>query len=143
MTDALTSPPSISLRHPRLDLQVRFDWEKDRYRHTVLRPAQELQSVIGDDASWPATPPLQQLSVETIDEREVALGVGSAGTSHWSVSVEPTEAGFLFDWACRTSETPGFLGSSYRENSAFQLRAETGSKPSVAAKLLQIVPEFT
>ena len=133
----------MSLRHPRLDLQVQFVWESDRYQHCVRLPSHELRSVINDDASWPSTPPLQQLSIETIDGRDVALGVGSAGTSHWSVSVEPFEVGFVFDWACRTSETPGFLGSTYRQNVAFQLDSETGSKLSVETNLFRIVPDST
>ncbi|MEQ8791856.1 MAG: hypothetical protein RIC55_36705 [Pirellulaceae bacterium] len=49
----------------------------------------------------------------------MALLVGMAGRSHWSLSVEPRHdespdlAGFLFDAACRFGGTPQTLGSRY------------------------------
>lgn len=67
---------------------------------------------------WPDSPPLQELSLETIDGRDVLLGVGRAGKCHWSVSIETIEvesaAAFRFDVACRCPEPPQWLGSTYQ-----------------------------
>ena len=141
MSEASNQPPPLSLNHPKLDTQVDFEWRSDRYHHKIIWAAHQLESVKGDDDSWPSSPPLQQLSIEHIDGREVALGVGSAGTSQWSVSVEPIDTGFQFDWACRTSEAPGFLGSSYREQAPIKLEPERESLLVHADTLSQIVPE--
>ena len=103
-------------------LQVDFFWQRDRYAHRILagvggRELKLLESVEGSDQQdWPPSPPLQQLSIEQPRPGEhVALLVGMAGKSHWSVSVEPLagKAGFLFDVACRRS-APGRLASTYR-----------------------------
>ena len=70
------------------------------------------------DEAWPASPPLQQLSVETTSnsERTVALLVGMAGTAHWSASIEPLadRRAFRFDIACRLSGPGEFFGTTYR-----------------------------
>lgn len=104
-------------------LRVEFVRVKDRYAHVISRLDGELavlvwESVEGTDSDdWPASPPLQQLSLETLSgDRRVALLVGMAGTSHWSLSVEPAADGiaFIFDVACRVKSTPERLGSMYR-----------------------------
>jgi hypothetical protein len=65
------------------------------------------------DDSWPASPPFQELTLETRDDHQIAFLVGKAGTSHWSASVEPSaereEVGF--DIACRVHHPPQRLGS--------------------------------
>jgi hypothetical protein len=102
---------------------VRFVRAGDRYGHVVetsdgdvLQPV--LQSLEGkSDEAWPPSPPLQDLHVESrAGGEQVALLVGGAGRSHWSLSVtlDPTAGAVLFDAACRTSEAPRWLGSSYR-----------------------------
>lgn len=69
----------------------------------------------GADDPWPLSPPLQELHVErNADGRQVALLVGRAGRSHWSLSVEPFENRLVFDAACRLSGEAEWLGSSYR-----------------------------
>ena len=104
-------------------LRVTFVWNQDRYSHTVaIVQGERLLPLLasdecGDDPGWPLAPPLQQLSIEPrADGCHVALGVGMAGRSHWSISVEPIagEPGFLFDIACRTVARPAFLGTRYR-----------------------------
>lgn len=77
---------------------------------------QEVQPSESDD--WPASPPIQELSLETIDGKDVLLGVGRAGRSHWSVSVEATEVdghpAMRFDYACRCPDSPQWLGTTYQ-----------------------------
>ncbi|MEO1618659.1 MAG: hypothetical protein AAFV88_22610 [Planctomycetota bacterium] len=102
------------LHHPSLSAVVRFRWASDRYVHEIDAGGQSLSTFESDiRPNWPAAPPLQQLSIEAISERPVAFGVGCAGSSHWSVSVESTETGFRFDWACKTKESPEYLGTQY------------------------------
>lgn len=115
----------ISLNAKNADgvgLQVRFSWRQDRHCHTISllvddRPIPVFESVEGSSLDvWPPSPPLQQRSVEELrPATKVALLVGMAGKSHWSMSVEPANdrAGFVFDVACRSGETAGQLGSGY------------------------------
>ena len=123
-----SQPARLEVRKPRgRGLRVEFIRVKDRYAHVISRLEGELavpvwESVEGTDADdWPPSPPLQQLSLETLpDGRHVALLVGMAGTSHWSLSVEAAtgEPAFIFDVACRVKQTPDGLGSKYRPTTA-------------------------
>jgi len=103
-------------------LQVRFAWRQDRHCHTVSllvddRPIPVFESLEGTNVDdWPPSPPLQQLSVEEVrPATQVALLVGMAGKSHWSISVEPAadRAAFVFDVACRSRDAVERLGSGY------------------------------
>ncbi len=107
---------SAELGTSRDNLAVRFERQGDRHAH-VLIAAQTMigQSIEGrNDESWPSSPPLQQLSIEDFGTGPVALLVGMAGRSHWSMSVETGEDGSVFDVACRVKGAPEQLGSTYR-----------------------------
>lgn len=103
-------------------LQVSFTRTRDRYSHRIaiqhaglLLPV--LESIEGSDQDrWPCSPPLQQLSFEERAAGPVALLIGMAGTSHWSVSVETDHRAreVVFDIACRARERPDRLASAYR-----------------------------
>lgn len=102
-------------------LSIEFRRTTDRYAHQIfiVRGGQRrllLESVEGGgDDPWPPSPPLQELHIERqADGRQVALLVGRAGRSHWSLSVEPFENRLVFDAACRLSTEAAWLGSSYR-----------------------------
>ena len=118
-------------------LQVRFARSGDRFAHRLeLVSAHSvvplLTTVEGDnETTWPASPALQQLHIERrpIDggaTSEVALLVGLAGRSHWSLSVEPRVekaaephgvgglVALEFDAACRVHQLPERLGTTYR-----------------------------
>lgn len=103
-------------------LRAQFVWHHDRFAHTVSvaaagRSIPLLASREGQpDQAWPASPPLQSLSIEPGAAGPVALLVGMAGAAHWSLSVA-TEAGsgaLVFDAACRAKSMPLSLGSRYR-----------------------------
>ena len=103
-------------------LRLQFARSGDRFVHQVLwldTAGNEhllLTTAEGDDTNpWPPSPPLQDLHLESRGGgATVALAVGMAGRSHWSLSVEALPAGELrFDVACRTIDPPGPLGSSY------------------------------
>lgn len=69
------------------------------------------------DDVWPASPPLQELHTQTHGvAAPLALLVGMAGKSHWSLSASVQAAGetALFDVACRARAAAEFLGSTYR-----------------------------
>jgi hypothetical protein len=134
-------------------LRTTFVWRDDRYSHvvTLIEPEGEhtvLESVEGKpDDPWPSSPALQQLSVQGTGEQRVALLVGMAGKSHWSMSVEVSQPqrGIVFDVACRLNESTESLGSSYLghgytvldQSSAFGRFGASGSvivlDPSVAS----------
>ncbi|MEM9585861.1 MAG: hypothetical protein AAGA03_01155 [Planctomycetota bacterium] len=115
------TPASITLPVPQCSAELRFVWQHDRYAHQLwVNDECVLASVEGDSAEdWPASAPVQQLSLEPIEDNATALGVGAAGTSHWSLSVQAQDFGqgqcaLVFDWACRVKQAPGFLGSTYQ-----------------------------
>ena len=101
-------------------LVVEFFWAADRFAHRVLLQSGDasrawLASQEGDAKSdWPASPPLQQLSIETQATGDVALLLGMAGRSHWSLSVESLAGELRFDAACRVKDKPQALGSRYQ-----------------------------
>ncbi len=112
-----TSPGGLTLR-------LEFTRRGDRYGHTISvvnqdgRAVPVLESVEGSASDdWPASPPLQNLSIEKLAPgRRAALLVGMAGRSHWSASIEPVpgEPALVFDVACRTGDSEVSLGSLYR-----------------------------
>ncbi|QDV86769.1 hypothetical protein [Planctomycetes bacterium TBK1r] len=123
-----TSTTPLSLQHPQGLGTVHFVWTHDRFDHTIDFDGRQIACRNGTgEQAWPESPPIQQLSIESIDGRDVALGVGCAGTSHWSLSVEPTPEGFRFDWACRAKETPEQLGTTYHDSAAIQIEPAAAS----------------
>ena len=106
-------------------LTTSFQFVDGRFRHSItLRDSDgktidhwddEAQS---DNDDWPASPPIQQLSLESIHGSSALLGVGQAGKSHWSISVEATlldsKPVLKFDLACRCRAQPSWLGSTYQ-----------------------------
>ncbi len=118
----MTTPQWLETRLPDGQaLRVRFERVGDRYGHELeLVRRQETQSLLasfeaGDNPAWPASPPLQQISMETNARGQVvAMLLGMAGKSHWSLSVEVQDAALVFDVACRAAGGTGQLGSQYR-----------------------------
>lgn len=102
-------------------LRTTFVWRDDRYAHVVALVAPDgahtlFESVEGGpDDPWPPSPALQHLSMQGQGDQRVALLVGMAGKSHWSMSVEVAASGrgIVFDVACRINESAATLGSSY------------------------------
>ena len=104
-------------------LEVEFTWQIDRYAHTILLTDQEARATIyssvegTSDEVWPSSPALQQLSIENRTQgKDVALLVGMAGKNHYSAAIEvvPAKGRIYFDIACRSTQTPAWLGSTYR-----------------------------
>ncbi len=125
------SPPASTVyslscsSHDGSTLQVEFRRVGDRFAQSVRRLSSDgacSASWTGvqrsEPEAWPASPPIQELSLELIGGRDVLLGVGRAGKCHWSLSVETTQidavAALRFDIACRCPEQPQWLGSTYR-----------------------------
>ena len=107
----MIAPPEDTNRSLRLQqgtLCVEFQWKEDRFSHRILVDEKEVAfSVEGDSSNiWPPSPPLQDLSLEDIAGVPTIMGVGSAGRSHWSISIhwDAKQDGFLFDVACRVRE---------------------------------------
>lgn len=131
----------LTLEHPCGIGSIQFVWTDDRYDHAIQLDHNRIDCQRGAESpAWPDSPPVQQLSIETIDGREVALGVGCAGTSHWSLSIEPTDHGFRFDWACRVKETPERLGTSYTSHSALVFEPDEDATVSTTDGVTRVVP---
>lgn len=104
-------------------LRVRFMRIGDRYAHFIdacdaqgFHPVLESVEGTTTDDAWPPSPPLQDLHIEQRPGGvQVALLVGRAGRSHWSLSIalDASSHTILFDAACRTGERPLWLGSIY------------------------------
>lgn len=108
-------------------LELDFRKQGDRYVQSIRRVTSDgtwLDRWIAvqedEPVPWPASPPVQELHLQTIEGQDVLLGVGRAGKCHWSLSIETAEidsvAALRFDFACRCPEPPGWLGSSYRRD---------------------------
>ncbi len=132
MTLRLISPP----RADGLALRADFESVGDFFRHRISVIAGDTETSVGwesvapgDEPAWPRSPPIQELSLESVAGRDCLLGVGRAGKSHWSLSVETAADGELrFDFACRCSEPPRWLGSTYQPLS----RSAAGLSAAVA-----------
>ena len=76
---------------------------------TLLRSVED-----SADAIWPASPPLQELTRHELPDGPALLGVGMAGTSHWSVSFSAAEDHLLSDFACLTKSRTEFMGGTWK-----------------------------
>lgn len=129
-------PKPISLCTSDGRVTVNFVWRDDRFIHQFLidgRVVDQAGSVDQQgDQDWPSSPPLQQLSAEVIDGRPVILGIGLAGTSHWSVVVQAIDTvggqAIKFEWACRHKAKPSFLGTTYGVNAALSVLADGNAR---------------
>lgn len=98
-----------------------FTWAGDRWRHAFEVDGRTLATSLEDtadtrDPSWPASPPLVELSTARVAAGIAILAVGRAGRSHFSASFTPRADApdtILVEIACRVSQTPGWLGSTY------------------------------
>lgn len=100
-----------------------FSRAGDRYAHRLEVGASSrvvFSSIEGTpDEEWPASPALQELHEHVgADGMPVALLVGMAGKSHWSLTaqvrlIDEISVRAEFDVACRASRTPTLLGSEY------------------------------
>lgn len=106
-----------------LGLGVSFHWVDDRFTHTVWacfgqQTVPLLRSVEGTaDEVWPSSPPIQQVNCPNRDGQPTAiLGMGMAGRSHWSMSIEASSdpLALIFDVACRPGGDLGKLASGYQ-----------------------------
>ena len=135
-------------------LQVGFHWHRDRYAHTVGFVENERFSPLlasregNGEELWPASPVLQAIQVDTTGGRQVAMLVGMAGRSHWSVAVELDTAlsRLRFDVACRVKDEPpaggsevvAGLRSSYRAMIPPTLDPETGDLVTVGELAISV-----
>jgi hypothetical protein len=127
MTDAPQNPKSVTAGPIKIAIVRRAD----RYAHQIqVDGSAWLESIEGSEADrWPASPPLQELASHPQPAGgEALLLVGMAGRSHWSLSVTvvaPPDR-LRFDVACRASEPPVWLGSTYRLRPGITATSESG-----------------
>lgn len=121
----------------------RPDQRSDRWGHIVAAVqhdavASALTSVEDDDAAgWPASPPLQNMSIEQQTRGPVALAVGMACQCHWSASIEAIsgQGKLVFDIACRRpSQSDRRLSSLYVSNAEISCRWQN----SLALQLAEV-----
>lgn len=121
-TPSPATGPRLPLSLEVGDLTVCFTWQDDRWAHEVVGGdgrrwrSVEGPGAAGGDPRWPASPVLVELSRLETTRGPAVLGVGRAGRSHFSLSVDadPTDPGWLrFEIACRLQEPPAWLGSTY------------------------------
>lgn len=123
-------------------LRVEFCWHGDRYAHVIWLETSTvhlaiLSSIEGDPVNaWPPSPSLTQCDQITLaDQRQAWALLGMAGSSHWSLSVEPTTCAraWNFDIACRLrtaqQESGSWLGSTYAPAPGWRVLAESQEAP--------------
>jgi hypothetical protein len=137
-------PPHVLQVLDRDGRGLRVVWyrEEDRYGHVIAYVAGPIATAcltaeLGRDRDpWPASPPLQQCSLESSSGgRQMGLAIGMAGKSHWSQSVETDSSApsLAFDVACRVHRQPLWLGSSYRANHPLEALSASTVRLTVAA----------
>lgn len=102
-------------------LFVGFSRRLDRVGHVVSLVEGDhctplFASLEGDDQEdWPTSPPLQEVHIENRGGSLVAMLVGMAGDSHWSVAMDPLagEVGIMVAVACRIKQHPVRICSRY------------------------------
>jgi len=123
-------------------LRVVWYRDEDRFGHEIAYVAGPtatacLTAELGRSRDpWPASPPLQQCSLEPSSRGgQMALLIGMADKSHWSQSVETaaTAPSLTFDVACRVHRQPLWLGSSYRANHPVEVLSASSLRLTVAA----------
>lgn len=103
-------------------MRITFHRETDRIMHRIeiLENGKFVPVLVSEEGYehdiWPCSPALQNVHLEPRNLGQVALLVGMAGVSHWSVSVEAdvSRGRATFDIACRTTSQPKWLGTTYR-----------------------------
>lgn len=114
-------------------LRLEFRRTVDRFAHQLWAIADGQSELLltsqegtADDI-WPSSPPLQELHLESRPGGcELALLVGMAGHSHWSLSaeLEPAAGSLAFDVACRIRDGAGPLGSRYQTEQVWRWSLE-------------------
>ena len=110
-----------SIREDGVGLFVNFVKQQDRFGHVIALVEGEsctplFASIEGpSDEEWPESPPLQEIHLEERGATTVAMLVGKAGHSHWSVAVEPmSQPGAIhYSVACRMRDHPQCICSRY------------------------------
>lgn len=118
--------------------QVVFRRDGDRFAHEIrwLAASGEAHVLLASQEGaaqddWPPSPPLQELHLERrSDDLTVALLVGMAGSSHWSLVVEAyaREERLVFEAACRVHGAPNLLGSRYRAGAGTTMATQTAGQ---------------
>lgn len=138
------APTRLSL--PDQSLHVEFLWHDDRFGHQfVLADGLRIPSIEGDASlDWPPSPPLQQISREEIGDGYAIMGVGAAGKSHWSLSVDIADHDdtpcLRFDVACRAKVQPEWLGSRYQQSPLLAIEPISGSLVKAESDTTAIEP---
>lgn len=161
MPSPTTDRPGFTERTLASDrVEVVFRWTGDRWVHALHALAvdgsrgracwQTAPVSPGDEASWPSSPPLVELVDVPMPQGTAIVGVGSAGTTHYSLSVSTApEGGLRFEFACRLVTLAGWLGTTYAAGRAAPTlaieplggaRATPLDTPEGGVSRLQILP---
>ncbi len=109
-------------------LQIRFEFVGDRFVHSIAAVNQQDDEQVvplatseegTDEQDWPASPAFQELHLQEVDTRPLAMLVGATTSGHFSLAVDfdPATGRAVFDAACRVKKSPAEtprLGSTYR-----------------------------
>ena len=116
-------PVSIQcFNEDQIGLALNFRRSNDRFKHEICIVQGDKQIVLltsiesDPNESWPVSPPMQQISKETISGQSVVLGLGMAGKCHWSGSfllkADPTPD-LICELACLAKQPRGPISSIY------------------------------
>jgi len=164
MPTPVHAPLGIAAGTADAGVTVDFTWAGDRWQHHIVvrgpvtgPPADTWESVegpgpTGGDPRWPASPVLVELSAVALPRPGTAggralVGVGLAGRSHFSAAIapDPDRPGAIrFEIACRLTEPPGWLGSTYRVGGRIVQvvpREATGTLPRTVSWSYSLGPE--
>lgn len=87
--------------------RITFTWRKDRYTHRVETPRGALAAAEHPEIETPVYTELHR-------QGDLTFLSGLSDDRHWSLSLEPSEAGFRCDAAVRARSPMTRVGSVYR-----------------------------
>jgi hypothetical protein len=114
------------------EVELCFTWEGDRLSHSITDGVSALQSL---DQTVFETP----VYVELHRQGDLVFLSGHSGDRIWSASIEPVEAGFLFDVACRAKSLAEGLGIAYEGPRRLRLSAENEDTPTASIEGCQVL----
>ncbi len=88
-------------------VRVIFVWKVDRYEYAFSFDKNRMAAVENESLETPVFTDLHQ-------QDELLFLSGMSGDRHWSMSIEPTEAGFALDVAVRAKSLVDKIGSVYK-----------------------------
>ncbi len=115
-------------------VQVAFHWKVDRYEYTFSSGKYQLQAITDESIETPVFTDLHQ-------QDQLLFLSGMSDDRHWSMSIEPTDAGFALDIAVRAKSPIQKIGSVYESGTPKQWKLMGIAVDETSAPAVEILSD--